>query len=61
MKQQRFVALHGGEWDSLQSCLSALERQPKRTLRQEQALDFPQSYRRACHHLALARGRCYSH
>ncbi|MFC5437243.1 stage II sporulation protein M [Rhodanobacter umsongensis] len=61
MKQQRFVALHEREWNSLQSWLSALERQPKRTLRQEQALDFPLSYRRLCHHLALARGRGYSH
>jgi len=61
MKQQRFVALHEREWDSLQSWLSALDRQPKRTLRQEQALDFPSSYRRVCHHLALARGRGYSH
>ncbi|RAN82537.1 hypothetical protein B5P43_00075 [Bacillus sp. SRB_336] len=61
MKQQRFVALHEHEWDSLQSWLSALDRQPKRTLRQEQALDFPSSYRRVCHHLALARGRGYSH
>lgn len=61
MKQERFVALHAREWDSLQSWLSALERQPKRTLRQEQALEFPSSYRRICHHLALARGRGYSH
>jgi uncharacterized membrane protein SpoIIM required for sporulation len=61
MKQQRFVALHEREWDSLQSWLSALDRQPKRTLRQEPALDFPSSYRRVCHHLALARGRGYSH
>jgi uncharacterized membrane protein SpoIIM required for sporulation len=61
MKQERFVALHSREWDALQSWLNALERQPKRTLRQEQALDFPSSYRRLCHHLALARGRGYSH
>ncbi|AGG90289.1 stage II sporulation protein M [Rhodanobacter denitrificans] len=61
MKQERFVALHGREWDGLQSWLNALDRQPKRTLRQEPALEFPQSYRRVCHHLALARGRGYSH
>lgn len=61
MKQERFVALHALEWDRLQSWLSALERQPKRTMRQEPALDFPASYRRLCHHLALARGRGYSH
>ncbi|KZC19067.1 MULTISPECIES: stage II sporulation protein M [Rhodanobacter] len=61
MKQERFVALHSREWDGLQSWLNALDRQPKRTLRQEPALEFPQSYRRVCHHLALARGRGYSH
>lgn len=61
MKQERFVALHAAEWDRLQSWLSALERQPKRTMRQDSALDFPPSYRRLCHHLALARGRGYSH
>jgi uncharacterized membrane protein SpoIIM required for sporulation len=60
MKQERFVTLHASEWDRLQSWLSALERQPKRTLRQEQVLEFPASYRRICHHLALARGRGYS-
>ncbi len=61
MKQERFVALHGREWDVLQAWLAALERQPKRTLQQDQALEFPPSYRRVCHHLALARGRGYSH
>ncbi|CAM5530083.1 stage II sporulation protein M [Rhodanobacter lindaniclasticus] len=60
MKQERFVALHGKAWDRLQSWLNALDRQPRRTLRQEEALDFPAEYRRACHHLALARGRGYS-
>ena len=60
MKQERFVAMHSQEWDSLQSWLSALERQPQRTMRQEHTLDFPQSYRRLCHQLALARGRGYS-
>lgn len=61
MKQERFMALHAREWDGLQSWLNALERQPRRTLRQEQALDFPAAYRRLCHQLALARGRGYSH
>ncbi|MGB3380313.1 MAG: stage II sporulation protein M, partial [Rhodanobacter sp.] len=61
MKQERFVALHGKTWDRLQYWLHALDRQPRRTLRQEQALDFPAEYRRICHHLALARGRGYSH
>lgn len=60
MKQEHFVAMHGREWDSLQSWLNALGRQPKRTMRQDQALDFPQAYRRLCHQLALARGRGYS-
>lgn len=61
MKQERFVALHAREWDGLQAWLGELDRQPKRGMRQEQALDFPAVYRRICHHLALARGRGYSH
>ncbi len=61
MKQERFVALHAKEWDSLQAWLGELDRQPKRGMRSEQALDFPAAYRRICHHLALARGRGYSH
>ena len=61
MKQERFVALHSREWNHLQSWLNALDRQARRTMREEQALEFPASYRRVCHHLALARGRGYSH
>jgi uncharacterized membrane protein SpoIIM required for sporulation len=60
MKQERFVAMHGREWDNLQSWLNALDRQRARSMRQEQALEFPQAYRRLCHQLALARGRGYS-
>jgi uncharacterized membrane protein SpoIIM required for sporulation len=61
MKQERFVALYAKEWDSLQAWLVVLDRQPRRGMRSEQALDFPAAYRRICHHLALARGRGYSH
>jgi len=61
MKQARFVAMHVREWDSLQAWLGQLDRQPKRSMRQEPALDFPAAYRRVCHHLALAQGRGYSH
>ena len=61
MKQERFVALHSCEWDSLQTWLNALDKQGRRLLQQDQALDFPASYRRVCHHLALARDRGYSH
>jgi uncharacterized membrane protein SpoIIM required for sporulation len=61
MKQARFVVLHAREWDRLTAWLNALEREPRRTMQQEQAEDFPSSYRRVCHHLALARDRGYSH
>lgn len=60
MKQEHFVALHGSEWDTLQFWLGALERHPQRSMRDPQALDFPQAYRRVCHQLALARARGYS-
>lgn len=60
MKQAQFVERYGSEWDSLQFWLGALERQPQRTLRGEQTLDFPVAYRRVCHQLALALARGYS-
>ncbi len=60
MKQDRFVALHASEWDQLQAWLYRAETKPGPTMRAEQALDFPASYRRLCHHLALAQARGYS-
>jgi uncharacterized membrane protein SpoIIM required for sporulation len=60
MKQQQFVALHAEEWDALRFWLAQLDRQPQVAMRSERALDFPASYRRVCHHLALAQARGYS-
>lgn len=61
MKQERFVAQHAEEWEQLRAWLRELELKPALALRQPQALDFPASYRRLCHQLALARARGYSH
>jgi uncharacterized membrane protein SpoIIM required for sporulation len=60
MKQEQFVALHAEEWDSLRFWLAQLDRQPKAALRSEKTVDFPESYRRVCHHLSLAQARGYS-
>lgn len=60
MKQEHFVARYAGEWETLQSWLARIERQPRRAMRDTPALDFPQTYRRVCHQLALARARGYS-
>ncbi|GGA34218.1 stage II sporulation protein M [Dyella nitratireducens] len=60
MKQEQFVALHEKEWNVLRSWLGQLDRTPQAAMRAEHALDFPQAYRRVCHHLALAQARGYS-
>ncbi|HEY9133997.1 MAG TPA: stage II sporulation protein M [Dyella sp.] len=60
MKQERFVALHGSDWDTLESWLRQVEARPQRTMRSPEAVSFPADYRRLCHHLALARARGYS-
>jgi uncharacterized membrane protein SpoIIM required for sporulation len=60
MKQEQFVALHAEEWDSLRAWLAQLDRQPKVALRSEKTVDFPEAYRRVCHHLSLAQARGYS-
>ncbi|MFC5743817.1 stage II sporulation protein M [Dyella tabacisoli] len=60
MKQERFVALHRQEWDSLQAWLGSAELRSREAMRSTQALAFPALYRRLCHHLALARARGYS-
>lgn len=60
MKQEQFVALHAEEWDALRFWLAQLDRQPQAAMRAERMLDFPQAYRRVCHHLALAQARGYS-
>ena len=60
MKQERFVALHTQEWDELEVWLRQVESRPHPTMRTPQAVSFPGTYRRLCHHLALARARGYS-
>lgn len=51
MKQERFEAEHGELWEQLEDWLKG-----NPTLASE---DVPASYRRLCHHLALARERRY--
>lgn len=60
MKQEQFVASYAKEWDALQSWLAQLDRKPQAAMRADRMLDFPQSYRRVCHHLSLAQARGYS-
>lgn len=56
MKQSLFENRHQGEWDHLSRQLDQLER--RRNV--AQSGDFPNAYRRLCHHLALAQARGYS-
>jgi uncharacterized membrane protein SpoIIM required for sporulation len=56
MKQSLFENRHQGEWDHLSHQLDQLER--RRNV--AQSSDFPNAYRRLCHHLALAQARGYS-
>ena len=56
MKQSQFETRHQGEWEHLSRLLDQLER--RRNV--AQSGDFPQAYRRLCHHLALAQARGYS-
>lgn len=60
MKQEQFVALRAEEWDTLQSWLTQLDRQPQAAMRAERMLEFPEAYRRVCQDLALAQARGYS-
>lgn len=60
MKQEQFVALRAEEWDTLQSWLTQLDRQPQTAMRAERMLEFPEAYRRVCQDLALAQARGYS-
>jgi uncharacterized membrane protein SpoIIM required for sporulation len=56
MKQSLFESRHHEEWERLSRQLDQLER----SRRVAQSSDFPQAYRRLCHHLALAQARGYS-
>ena len=61
MTQQQFEQQHGHFWEQLAATLTRLET-PRRQTTGDQARsdDFPDDYRRLCHHLALARQRGYS-
>lgn len=61
MKQAAFVALHAADWARLEAWLAAPDRRTTRVLPDDPALAFPAAYRHACHDLALARERGYSH
>ncbi len=56
MKQSLFESRHQGEWEHLTRQLDQLERSRSAP----QSSDFPATYRRLCHHLALAQARGYS-
>ncbi|MBV4550577.1 stage II sporulation protein M [Pseudomonas sp. SWRI102] len=56
MKQSLFESRHQAQWDQLSRLLDQLER----SRGVAQSSDFPQVYRRLCHHLALAQTRGYS-
>ncbi|HET9484725.1 MAG TPA: stage II sporulation protein M, partial [Xanthomonadales bacterium] len=65
MKQTVFEARHADEWSALERWLDKRAR-PKRADRHRDEPDllgdvqFPEAYRRACQHLALAQRRGYS-
>jgi len=61
MKQERFVALYGEQWDTWERWLNSARRNARAAQKDPQALAFPEAYRRLCYHLALARSRGYSH
>ena len=65
MNQEQFIACHQPKWQQLENWLDALNTPgTQHTLPTSTALenaDFPYLYRSVCHHLALARARCYSH
>ncbi|WLG94800.1 stage II sporulation protein M [Pseudomonas sp. FP198] len=56
MKQSLFEKRHQEEWDHLSQQLDQLER----SRNVAQSSDFPNAYRRLCHHLTLAQARGYS-
>ena len=68
MRQERFVARHGPEWDAFEAWLDARAGAPdpkraREATRRWQGLrdeEMPGAYRRLCHQLSLARRRGYS-
>lgn len=62
MRQQQFEARYAGLWQHIEQTLARLEQPGERhnTPPALSAAEFPDAYRRLCHHLALARQRGYS-
>lgn len=63
MKQEQFITQHQKQWDEFEQWLTyqnagRFTRKKNKLIQPE--IDFPQSYRQICHHLALAQSRLYS-
>lgn len=57
MKQKAFEQQHSQQWQQLETLLTELEQQNSKSTG---STDFPELYRKVCHHLALAKDRQYS-
>ena len=60
MKQQLFEQQYQEDWQRFEQMLSALEANKRKSLSDEDRVDFAPLYRRMCHLLSLARQRQYS-
>ena len=58
MRQEQFIKLYQKEWQKLGAQIEQLESNKK--LDKDDLKDFPQTYRRVCQYLAVAKTRCYS-
>ena len=56
MNREEFVRRHAGTWDQVEKLLDLLESGHHG---EHELAHLPALYRRTCHHLALARQRCY--
>ena len=63
MKQEQFIQHYQALWQQLEAWLDyqvTTKTERARLKLEEPTLDFPQTYRQVCHHLALAQSRLYS-
>ena len=63
MKQEQFIQHYQVMWQQLEAWLDyqvSTKTERGRLKLEEPTLDFPQTYRQVCHHLALAQSRLYS-
>jgi uncharacterized membrane protein SpoIIM required for sporulation len=63
MKQEQFIQHYQALWQQLEAWLDyqvTTKNERARLNLVEPSLDFPQTYRQICHHLALAQSRLYS-